>query len=82
MLATFHDPSAPCFHGALDVSPYAQYTFTTITNPNVCGATKYAEDIYGLGYLMAKKNCADFTYQVLESYGVHFLTGPGSGKEP
>jgi hypothetical protein len=78
MLATFSDPSASRFYGAIfpiDVinhNQYNQYKTSKVETPNVCAAVKAAEALYLNGYDVASNNCLDAVYNVLKAYGVTF----------
>ena len=78
MLATMADPSASCFHGALGVSPYAEYKIYTVKSPQVCSAIQAAEVHYSTGYVVAGNNCLNAVYTILRVYGVQY-TGNAAG---
>src|SRR5208282_2789337 len=50
MLATFSNPWASCFPGALGVSRYIEYKTYVIQNLAVFNATRYTENLYSVGY--------------------------------
>jgi hypothetical protein len=75
MLATFSNPSASGFHGAIfggKVARYNKYKTSTVQTPNVYGAVKAAEDLYKAGYSALGNNCLDAVYNVLLMSGVTF----------
>lgn len=82
MLATFANPWASCFHGALETTPYTDYEEYTVQRPDACSATRNAEALYHSGYDLSGNNCANAAYNVLSAYGVDFRgVSPGGSQD-
>jgi hypothetical protein len=71
-MATFLDPPASNFHGALKAKPYDHYRSSSIQNPSICAAVQVAEGLYNAGYKIIGNNCLDAVYNVLKAYGAVF----------
>jgi hypothetical protein len=76
MLATFKNPAASKFHGALGAKPYDQYRMSRVGSPAICAAVGFAESLYSVGYsAVGGNNCLDAVYNVLTVYGSRFPPG-------
>jgi hypothetical protein len=50
MFATMANPSGSGFDGTQSVPPYNEYRMSAVRHPLVCAATRFAENLYSVGY--------------------------------